>query len=76
MTANLRLVTDADLPPAPVYGEVVSFAFTDGPVDLGAEDHGGQRIIRMVLEDGMAHLALSPAEVHKLAAELTRLADG
>lgn len=73
MTANLRLVTDADLPPAPTYGEPVSLNFTDGPMDLGTEERDGRRIVRMVVEDGLAHLALSPAEARQRAAELIRL---
>ena len=76
MTAALHLVTDADLPPAPVYGEPVSLVFADGPADLGTEDRDGQRIVRLVLEDGLAHLALRPDEARTLAAELVRLADG
>lgn len=78
MTAKLRLVTDADLPPAATYGEPVILTFADGQVDLGAEDRDGQRIIRLVLEDedDLTHLALFPAEARRPAAELTRLADG
>jgi hypothetical protein len=76
MTAKLRLVTAADLPPAPIFGDPVRLDFADGRVDLGTEDWGGQHIVRVVLEDGTAHLALSPAEARQLAAELTRLAEG
>jgi hypothetical protein len=76
MTARLHLAGDGDLPPAPVYGEPVSFDFADGPVDLGTEDRDGQRVLRLALEDGLAHLALYPAEVRRLAVEmLLRLAD-
>lgn len=74
MSANLHLASAADLPPAPNYGEPVSLPFADGPVDLGTEDRDGQRIVRLVLEDGTAYLALTPDEARTLAVELASLA--
>jgi len=73
MSANLHLASDAALPHAPDYGEPVSLTFADGPVDLGTEDRDGQRMVRLVLEDGLAHLALTPDEARTLAVELARL---
>jgi hypothetical protein len=62
MTRRLHLATDADLPPAAEFGEPVSLDFADGSVDLGTEDRDGQRIVRLVVQDGLAHLALAPPE--------------
>jgi hypothetical protein len=69
--AHLVLVTGEPVR----YGEPVRLDLTDGPIDLGTETAGGERIIRLVLGDGAADAALSPAEARQLATELTRLAD-
>jgi hypothetical protein len=57
------------------YGTPVRLDFADGPIDLGTEDHGGWRTIRLTLHDGQASIALTAGEERQLAAELTRLAD-
>ena len=83
MTATLRLADERDLPD---YGggwqplsEPGSFAAEiDGtPVDFGADvNASGERSFELVLEDGEAWVRLTPAEARRLAAELTRFADG